>query len=148
MPMKKIVIFLTVSLMLFSCNSRTSQRNSEENEESEIIIVDTHESDSIRMWKALAEESIERARRDATIIKELLPKAKRIIEDKSYNALDSEDAFSRYLKECEVKGSENVVKSTMESMYEAYNKKQYKAVITYSDMIESERIKVQSFIEN
>ena len=146
--MKKIVIFLTVSLMLFSCNSRTSQRNSEENEESEIIIVDTHESDSIRMWKELAEESIERARRDATIIKELMPRAKIMIENKSYNGSDSEDAFSRYLKECEVKGAENVVKSTMESMYEAYNKKQYKAVITYSDMIESERIKVQSFIEN
>lgn len=148
MPMKKIVVFLTVSLMLFSCNSRTSQRNSEENEESEIIIVDTHESDSIRMWKELAEESIERARRDATIIKELLPRARKMIENKSYNGSDSEDAFSRYLKECEVEGSENVVKSTMESMYEAYNKKQYKAVITYSDIIESERIKVQSFIEN
>lgn len=146
--MKKIVVFLTVSLMLFSCNSRTSQRNSEENEESEIIIVDTHESDSIRMWKELAEESIERARRDATIIKELLPRARKMIENKSYNGSDSEDAFSRYLKECEVEGSENVVKSTMESMYEAYNKKQYKAVITYSDIIESERIKVQSFIEN
>lgn len=139
---------MTVSLMLFSCNSRTSQRNSEENEESEIIIVDTHESDSIRMWKELAEESIERARRDATIIKELMPRAKIMIENKSYNGSDSEEAFSRYLKECEVEGSENVVKSTMESMYEAYNKKQYKAVITYSDMIESERIKVQSFIEN
>lgn len=146
--MKKIVIFLTVSLMLFSCNSRTSQRNSEENEESEIIIVDTHESDSIRMWKELAEESIERARRDATIIKELMPRARKMIENKSYNGSDSEDAFSRYLKECEVEGSENVVKSTMESMYEAYNKKQYKVVITYSDIIESERIKVQSFIEN
>ena len=146
--MKKIVVFMTVSLMLFSCNSRTSQRNSEENEESEIIIVDTHESDSIRMWKELAEESIERARRDATIIKELLPRARKMIENKSYNGSDSEDAFSRYLKECEVEGSENVVKSTMESMYEAYNKKQYKAVITYSDIIESERIKVQSFIEN
>ena len=148
MPMKKIVVFLTVSLMLFSCNSRTSQRNSEENEESEIIIVDTHESDSIRMWKELAEESIERERRDETIIKELLPRARKMIENKSYNGSDSEDAFSRYLKECEVEGSENVVKSTMESMYEAYNKKQYKAVITYSDIIESERIKVQSFIEN
>lgn len=110
--------------------------------------MDTHESDSIRMWKELAEESIERARRDATIIKELMPRAKIMIENKSYNGSDSEEAFSRYLKECEVEGSENVVKSTMESMYEAYNKKQYKAVITYSDMIESERIKVQSFIEN
>ena len=140
--MKKIVIFLTVSLMLFSCNSRTSQRNSEENEESEIIIVDTHESDSIRMWKELAEESIERARRDATIIKELLPRARKMIENKSY-----EDAFSKYSEECEVESAENVVKNNMELLYYYYNKKNYKAVISPSDMIENTRIKIQSIIE-
>lgn len=140
--MKKIVIFLTVSLMLFSCNSRTSQRNSEENEESEIIIVDTHESDSIRMWKELAEESIERARRDATIIKELLPRARKMTENKSY-----EDGFSKYLEECEVESAENVVKNNMELMYYYYNKKNYKAVISPSDMIENTRIKIQSIIE-
>lgn len=145
--MKKLH-FIILVFGLFACNSKTQDNNLQEESEETIIIVDTHESDSIRMWKELAEESIERARRDATIIKELMPRAKIMIENKSYNGSDSEDAFSRYLKECEVEGSENVVKSTMESMYEAYNKKQYKAVITYSDIIESERIKVQSFIEN
>jgi len=145
--MKKLH-FIILVFGLFACNSKTQDNNLQEESEETIIIVDTHESDSIRMWKELAEESIERARRDATIIKELMPRAKIIIENKSYNGSNSEDAFSRYLKECEVEGSENVVKSTMESMYEAYNKKQYKAVITYSDIIESERIKVQSFIEN
>lgn len=139
--MKKLH-FIILVFGLFACNSKTQDNNLQEESEETIIIVDTHESDSIRMWKELAEESIERARRDATIIKELLPRARKMIENKSY-----ENAFSKYLEECEVESAENVIKNNMELMYYYYNKKNYKAVISPSDMIENTRIKIQSIIE-
>lgn len=148
--MKKLH-FIILVFGLFACNSKTQDNNLQEESEETIIVMDNHESDSIRMWKALAEESIERARRDATIIKESIPKALQVVERMKANTnttgISTEDAFSLYLAECNVKSAESLVNTNMEYMYDAYNKKQYRSVVRNSDQIEKARIEIQSIIE-
>lgn len=118
-------------------------------DESEFIIVeDMQANDSIMMWKALAEEYMERGKEDAAYIKESIPLVrKRLQYTIEYG---NEDAFSKYFREQELNGLNSkveLINSWLNQMFICYQKENYKGVMEYANAIEKQKLEIRKIIE-
>ena len=142
-----LLCFIVAIILLFfsDCGGSSEYATSDYDNIYIIEEEDTKESDSILYWRSLAEEYMERAKYDASIIKEKLPLARRKLEYAKTHG--SDDSFSIFIKQTDLSNKENAVNEQLSTIFDWYQKGKYDAVITYSNLIEREKMEILDIID-
>lgn len=150
--MEKWSLIMLAVILFISCNNKANNETTEsytyEVEETVSIVTDEPDDDEPdKLRKALAEESIIRARHDVDYILENIPLAQRIFNNKSTSVMSTSEILDHHLRETELKTLGESMRNTLDLMYTCYEKKEYKSVVSLSNQIQDKRIWLKGIIE-